>query len=174
MRPTSRLPANLTLLIIMSTSQVILREKIDGLGAEADVVRVRAGYARNFLVPTGKALVATKDNLQEIEELKAARAAREAKELEEAQAVAKKISKLRPKFTLETGQGGKAFGSITSIDIHKELEAGGIEVERHMIQLDKPIKGSGKQQVEIQLHPEITAKLSFNVEALSVTGEETA
>ena len=153
----------------MSTAQVILRKKISGLGAEADVVSVRAGYARNFLVPTGKAMVATKGNLDELEELKAARAAREAQELEEAQAVAKKISKLRLKFTLETGQGGKAFGSITSIDIHRKLEESGIHVERSDIQLDKPIKGSGKQEVEIQLHPEITAKLSFNVEAHDVT-----
>jgi large subunit ribosomal protein L9 len=155
----------------MPTSQVILREKIVGRGAEADVVKVRAGYARNFLVPSGKAFEATNANIEEIEALKVARAEREAEELNAAQALAKKISKFRPKFTLETGQAGKAFGSITSIDIHKELAEGGIEVERHAIELDKPIKGSGKHQVEIQLHPDIKATLSFNVEA---TGGETA
>ncbi|MEM1082852.1 MAG: 50S ribosomal protein L9 [Verrucomicrobiota bacterium] len=156
----------------MATAQVILREKIEGLGAESDVVKVRAGYARNFLVPTGKAYEATQGNLRHIENLKAARAKREAEELEEAQALATKISKLRPKFTLELGQGGKAFGSVTSIDIHKELEAAGISIDRHGIELDKPIKKSGKSDVTIRLHPEVTTSMTINVEATG--GEEDA
>ncbi len=110
----------------MANAQVILKEKIEGLGAEADVVKVRAGYARNFLIPQGKAYEATKSNLRHVEALKAGRAAREAEELLAFQEIATKISKLKPKFTLSTGQGGKAFGSVTSIDIHKELEAAGI------------------------------------------------
>ncbi len=110
----------------MATAQVILKEKIAGLGAEADVVKVRAGYARNYLVPQGKAYEATKANLRHVEALNSARAQREAEELVEAQALATKIAKLKPSFTLSTAQGGKAFGSVTSIDIHKELEAAGI------------------------------------------------
>ena len=152
----------------MATTQVILREKIEDLGLEADVVKVKAGYARNFLVPQGKAYEATKANLRHIEALKAARARREAEELAVAQETATKISKVRPRFTLSTGQGGKAFGSVTNIDIHKELEAAGIVVDRHAIQLDKPVKKSGKHEVEIKVHPQVTAVLFFNVEA----GEE--
>ncbi len=156
----------------MATAQVILREKIEGLGAEADVVKVRAGYARNYLVPQGKAFEASRSNLRHLEALKSARARREAEELEQAQAVATKISKLKPKFTLSTGQGGKAFGSVTNIDIHKELEAAGIEIDRHGIELDKPIKKSGKSEVSIRLHPQVVATLTITVEAGEDAQEE--
>ncbi len=155
----------------MANAQVILREKIEGLGSEADVVKVRAGYARNFLVPQGKAYEATRANLRHVEALKASRARREAAELDEAQALATKISKLRPKFVLELGQGGKAFGSVTSLDIHKELEAAGIKLDRHAIELEKPIKKSGKSDVIVRVHPEVSTILTINVEA---NGEEEA
>jgi large subunit ribosomal protein L9 len=155
----------------MANAQVILKEKIEGLGAEADVVKVRAGYARNFLIPQGKAYEATRANLRHVENLKAARAQREAVELDSAKELANKISKLRPKFTLELGQGGKAFGSVTSLDIHKELEAAGIKIDRHAIELEKPIKKSGKSDVVVRVHPEVTTILTINVEA---NGEEEA
>jgi large subunit ribosomal protein L9 len=149
----------------MANAQIILREKIAGLGAEADVVKVKAGYARNFLIPQGKAYEASKGNLRHLASLQAARGQREADELNNAQALASKISKLKPKFTLETGLGGKAFGSVTSIDIHRELEAAGFSVDRHAIELEKPIKKSGKTEVTIRLHPEVTATLVIAVEA---------
>jgi large subunit ribosomal protein L9 len=158
----------------MATSEIILREKIDGLGSEADVVKVRSGYARNFLVPQGKAFEATPANLRHIESLKAARAQREAEELSKAQELATKISKLRPKFTLEVGESGKAFGSVTSIDVHKELEAAGIHIDRTAIQLEKPIKRSGKNDVTIQIHPEISTTLTVNVEAHTPDSSEEA
>lgn len=156
----------------MANAQVILKEKIEGLGAEADVVKVRAGYARNFLIPQGKAFEASKSNLRHLEALKSERARREAEELSQAQEVATKISKLKPKFTLSTGQGGKAFGSVTSIDIHKELEAAGIVVDRHAIELEKPVKKSGKSEVSIRLHPQVTATLVIQVEAGENDGAE--
>ncbi|MCW1924989.1 50S ribosomal protein L9 [Luteolibacter arcticus] len=156
----------------MANAQVILKEKIEGLGAEADVVKVRAGYARNFLIPQGKAYEATRTNLRHVENLKAARAQREAVELEGAKELATKISKLRPKFTLELGQGGKAFGSVTSLDIHKELEAAGIKIDRHAIELEKPIKKSGKSDVIVRVHPEVTTILTINVEANGVEESE--
>lgn len=149
----------------MANAQVILKEKIEGLGAEADVVKVRAGYARNFLIPQGKAFEASRSNLRHVEALKADRARREAEELIVLQALATKISKLKPKFVLSTGQGGKAFGSVTSIDIHKELEAAGIVIDRHAIELEKPVKKSGKTDVEIRLHPDVVATLTISVDA---------
>ena len=152
----------------MAHAQVILKEKIDGLGVEADVVKVRAGYARNFLIPQGKAYEASKSNLRHLEALKVERSRREAEELVGAQGLATKISKLKPKFTLSTGQGGKAFGSVTNIDIHKELEAAGIQIDRHAIELDKPVKKSGKSEVSIRLHPQVVATLTISVDA----GEE--
>ena len=149
----------------MANAQVILKEKIDGLGAEADVVKVRAGYARNFLIPQGKAYEATKSNLRHVEALKSSRARREAEEIEKLKEVAVRISKLSPKFTLSTGQGGKAFGSVTSLDIHKELEAADIHIDRHAIELDKPIKKSGKTDINIRLHPQVAVLLTISVDA---------
>ena len=156
----------------MANAQVILKEKIDGLGVEADVVKVRAGYARNFLIPQGKAYEASRANLRHVEALKVAGARREAEELVVAQELATKIAKLKPKFTLTTGQGGKAFGSVTSMDIHKELEAAGITVDRHAIELDKPVKKSGKTEVPIRLHSQVTVTLIITVEAEEGVQEE--
>jgi large subunit ribosomal protein L9 len=149
----------------MANAQVILKEKIEGLGAEADVVKVRAGYARNFLIPQGKAFEASRSNLRHVEALKSSRATREAVELVAFQEIATKIAKLKPKFVLSTGQGGKAFGSVTSIDIHKELEAAGIVIDRHAIELDKPVKKSGKTEVQIRLHADVIATLTISVDA---------
>ncbi|MEX1114113.1 MAG: 50S ribosomal protein L9 [Akkermansiaceae bacterium] len=156
----------------MANAQVILKEKIEGLGAEADVVKVRAGYARNFLIPQGKAFEATKSNLRHVEALKVSRAAREAEELVAFQELASKISKIKPKFTLSTGQGGKAFGSVTNMDIHKELEAAGIVIDRHAIELEKPIKKSGKTEVSVRLHPDVIATLIISVDAGDTKEEE--
>ncbi len=156
----------------MANAQVILKEKIQGLGAEADVIKVRAGYARNFLIPQGKAYEATRANLRHVEALKATRARREGEELLAFQEIATRISKITPKFTLSTGQGGKAFGSVTSIDIHKELEAAGIQIDRHAIELEKPIKKSGKSEVVIRLHPQVSALLTIKVEAGENATEE--
>ena len=100
-----------------------------------------------------------------MEALKTSRATREAEELVGFQEIATKIAKLKPKFVLSTGQGGKAFGSVTSIDIHKELEAAGIVIDRHAIELDKPVKKSGKTEVQIRLHPEVIATLIISVDA---------
>jgi large subunit ribosomal protein L9 len=158
----------------MANAQVILKEKIEGLGAESDVVKVRAGFARNFLIPQGKAFEATRANLRHVNALKAIRTKREEQELITAQELATKISKLRPKFTLEIGQDGRAFGSVTSIDIHRELEAAGIVIDRHGIELDKPIKKSGKSDVNVRVHPLVSIILTINVVAPKETEEAEA
>jgi large subunit ribosomal protein L9 len=149
----------------MALTEVILREKIDNLGAEADVVKVKAGFARNYLIPEGKAFEATKGNLRQIANLQAARAKRETEELNDAQALATKISRLKPKFTLEVGKNGKAFGSVTSIDIHKSLEDHGITIDRTAIQLEKPLKSTGRTDIEVRVHPEVTTSLTITVTA---------
>lgn len=153
----------------MALTEVILREKIDNLGSEADVVKVKAGFARNFLIPQGKAYEATKGNLRQISNLQAARAKRETEELNEAQELASKIARMKPKFTLDVGKNGKAFGSVTSIDIHKALEDKGVVIDRTAIQLDKPLKSTGKTDVEIKLHPEVTASVTITVAAAEET-----
>ena len=156
----------------MAQTEVILREKIENLGAEADVVKVKAGFARNFLIPAGKAYEATKGNLRQIENLQVARAKREAEELNEAQELASKISRMKPKFTLDVGKNGKAFGSVTTIDIHKALEDKGISIDRTAIQLVKPIKSTGKSDVEVKLHAEVITSLTITVEATEAAAAE--
>ena len=148
----------------MALTQIILKENLPGLGAEADIVKVRTGYARNFLLPRGKAYEVTPGNLKRISQLKAKRAEREAQELNEAEEVARKINKLRLEFTLEAGETGKAFGSVTSKDLENRLRADhGITLDRHRIQLERPIKESGAQEIPIRLHADVTATLRIEI-----------
>lgn len=155
----------------MATTEVILRTKITNLGAEADVVKVKSGFARNFLVPQGKAYEATEENKKHLQDLTAARAQRETEELNEAEKVSAKIKKLKPVFTLETGSTGKSFGSVTNMDIHKKLEEAGIDIDRHTIKLDKPIKSTGTHEVDIKLHADVSCFLRLEVRG---TNEEEA
>lgn len=152
----------------MATTEVILTEKITNLGAEADIVKVRRGYARNFLVPQGKALEVNASSLKRINNLKAARAEREAKELNEAEEIARRINKLKVTIELEVGEAGKAFGSVTAADIAERLKkelGGNTEIDRHRIQLERPIKDTGDHEVAIKLHHDVTAKLNLVVKA---------
>ena len=160
----------------MPTTQIILKEKIKNLGAEGDVVKVRAGYARNFLLPQGKAFEATPRNLKNLETLKKTRAEREAKELEEAEKVATKLRRAKIKLTLATGQGGKAFGSITASDIQKAIleSSAKVDLDRHQIELDKPIKTTGVTEVPIRLHPDIDLTIKVHVTAAGAKEEEAA
>src|SRR5437773_3604152 len=144
----------------MPLTKLILPENIPGLGAEADVVKVRRGYARNFLLPHGKAYEVTKRSLRQLDALKAKRSAREAAELNEAEDLSRRIGKLRVVFTLETGETGKAFGSITAQDLVKRLKNElGNEIDRHRVVLDHPIKSTGEHEVPIKLHHDVTANL---------------
>ena len=150
----------------MAVTEVILKENIPGLGAEADVVKVRRGFARNFLVPQGKAYEVTPANLKRLNLLKAKRAEREGRELNEAEELARKINKVKLDFTLETGETGKAFGSVTAKDIEDKLLAEAeIKVDRHRIRIERPIKESGEIEVPIQLHGDVTAILKIEVKA---------
>ena len=150
----------------MATTEVILREKIQGVCAEADVVKVRRGFARNYLLPHGKAFEATKGNLRHIEELKKQRAIREANELADAESAATKLKKLRLSLTLSIGQAGKAFGSITTSDIAQAIaEKSKLKIDRHQLQLDKPIKTLGSFDVPVKLHPDVPASLTVRVKA---------
>ncbi len=158
----------------MAHAEVILTENIPGLGAEADIVKVRRGHARNFLVPTGKALEVTPSSLRKINHLKAKRAEREAREMTAAEEIASKINKLSLDFELETGETGKAFGSITAKDIHEKLAAAlpNLEIPKHAVDLDKAIKESGEREIPVKLHADVTAKLRINVTTPKVEASE--
>lgn len=151
----------------MASTQVILKEKITNLGAEGDLVKVRAGFARNFLLPQSKAYEATASNLRRQESLKKLRLEREGRELDEAGKVAAKLKKLKLKLTLLTGQGGKAFGSISTTDIIKAVEESSAKVtlDKHQVILDKPIKATGTFEVPVKLHAEVECFLKVTVVA---------
>jgi large subunit ribosomal protein L9 len=152
----------------MATSEVILTEAVPSLGAEADIVKVRAGYARNFLIPGGKAMEVTPSSLRKINHLKVKRAEREAREINEAESLAAKINKLRLQMKLETGQTGKAFGSITASDLLERLaaEIKDLVLPRHAIVLDRPIKESGDHEIPVKIHSEVVATLRVSIAAL--------
>ncbi len=148
----------------MANVQVILKEKIASLGAEADIVSVKAGYARNFLLPQGKAYAATAGNMRQLTTLKNRRAEREAAEKAEAQNVAARLRKATLKLELAVGQGGKAFGAITAADIAAAIaEQLKVTVDRHAIDLEKPIKTTGKHDITVRVHPDVEAVVKLNI-----------
>ncbi len=150
----------------MPSTKIILTENVPGLGAEADVVKVRRGYARNFLLPRNKAYEVTPAALRQLDNLKKKRAEREARELNDAEELTRRIAKLRVVFTLDTGQSGKAFGSITAQDVVTRLKNEiGHEIDRHKIVLEHPIKTTGEHEVAIKLHPDVDTKFNFQVKS---------
>jgi large subunit ribosomal protein L9 len=149
----------------MAFTEVILTANISSLGAEADIVKVRRGFARNFLLPKGKALEINPGSLRQINHLKAKRAEREAREVTAADELASKINKLSPVFTLDAGETGKAFGSVTAKDIHDRIVADLKleELPKHAVVLEKAIKESGEHTVAVKLHADVSAKLKLTV-----------
>ena len=147
----------------MANSEILLIKAVDGLGAEGDLVKVRAGYARNFLLPQGKAMPLTQANRKRVEALKKARVTRESKELEGATELSKQIEKAGIAIAVKTGEGGKLFGAVTANDIHDKLAAAGINVEKRRIHLGQPVKTLGKHSVKIKLHSDVSVELTFDV-----------
>ncbi len=153
-------------------TEVILKTKIEGLGGEADIVKVRPGYARNFLLPRGLAIPATKASKHQIERLRQIRAEREANELNTANEYARKINKMTLTFQVQAGDSfDKIFGSVTSQDIMERLAKEGLNVDRKRIKLYHPLKELKEHEVEINLHPEVKATLRV-VLALSKADQE--
>lgn len=135
--------------------QVILREQLDNLGNPGDIVDVKPGYARNFLIPKGKAYEATAANVRQIEHEKAQHEKREAETLSAARQRAGTLEGVSLTFHARAGQEGKLFGSITSADIADKLAEMGLEVDRRHIELDEPIKALGVFTVPIRLHSQV-------------------
>ena len=147
----------------MAHSEILLLKPVEGLGAEGDQVKVRAGYARNFLLPRKIAAPVTLANRKQVESLKKRRAERESQELQGAQELAKKLEKTSIAFAVKTGEGGKMFGAITAQDIHDKLVASNLEIDKRKIHLFTPVKTLGKHTVKIKLHPDVSVDLGFDV-----------
>ena len=161
----------------MAHTEVLLLKPLENLGAEGDQVKVRAGYARNFLFPQKLAAPLTQANRKQIEVLKKRRADREVQELQGAQEVAGKLAKVSIAFAVKTGEGGKMFGAITATDLHKKLEEAGILIDKRKIHLHTPVKTLGKHETKIKLHHEVSVDISFDVVSenpIEPTAEEKA
>lgn len=147
----------------MAYSDILLIKPVENLGGEGEQVRVRAGYARNFLLPRKLAIPVTVANKKQIEALHKARSIREAKELDGAKAIAEKIEATRVAIAVKTGEGGKMFGAVTAADVYEKITEAGVEVEKKRVQLHTPIKTLGQHSTKVRLHPEVTAELVFDV-----------
>ncbi|HYW06481.1 MAG TPA: 50S ribosomal protein L9 [Longimicrobium sp.] len=139
--------------------QVILRERLENLGQPGDLVDVKSGYARNYLIPKGFAYEATAGNVKRIESERAGAAKRDAATLNEARQRAASIEGVSLTFNARAGQEGKLFGSITAGDIADKLAEQGITIDRRQIDLDEPIKALGVTSVPVRLHAEVRPEL---------------
>ena len=139
--------------------QIVLKEDIEKLGRRGEVVKVANGYARNYLLPLGKALPATDGNMKVIEREKRRYVVRLAKEREENQAVAGRIQALSLTLVRKVGESDVLYGSVTSADVAEALAKEGVVVDKRRIQLGDPIKSLGIYTIPIRLHPEVTAEV---------------
>ena len=147
----------------MAHTKVLLREDVDDLGARGEIVRVRAGYARNYLLPRNLAVEATAGNVKGIEQERAALLKKEAKERATAEAQSQQMSSLELEFRRKAGEQGALYGSVTSMDLAEELHARGYEIDRHRIHLREPLKRLGEYTVPVRLHREVTIELKVKV-----------
>ncbi|OGQ04956.1 MAG: 50S ribosomal protein L9 [Deltaproteobacteria bacterium RIFCSPLOWO2_12_FULL_44_12] len=139
--------------------EVILKEDVKTLGKAGEIVKVKPGFARNFLLPQGKAVKADRSNLKELEHHKKAGEARQTKLKKQADDLGVKISLLSVTIKREVGEGDKLFGSVTSKDIADALRSESILIDKKMIQLASPIKELGVFDIPVKLHAEVTANL---------------
>ena len=160
----------------MAHTNVLLREDIDDLGARGEIVRVKAGYARNYLLPRKLAVQATASNVKQIEQERGALLKKEAKEKTTAEEQAGLMKSLRLSFTRKVGEHGILYGSVTSMDIVEALKERGYEIDRRRITLREAIKETGEFTVPVRLHREVTVEIPVEVspEGGAKAGTETA
>jgi len=138
---------------------VILRENVDNLGTIGDMVKVKPGYARNYLIPSKKAIEATVRNVKQLEHQKKMVQDRVYKNLKDAEVVSKRIEALSITLSQRVGENDRLFGSVTSMNIAAALQEEGLEIDKRQIQLEEQIKQLGVYTVPIKLHSEVTANL---------------
>ncbi|MDP6578945.1 MAG: 50S ribosomal protein L9 [Candidatus Marinimicrobia bacterium] len=143
--------------------EVILKQKIDKLGDVGDMVRVKDGYARNYLMPRGLVVEATPGNVKEVEELKNQISARDIKTTVHHGEVAEQLSKLKLSAPVKVGEDDRLFGSVTAITISELLQEQGFDVDRKAIQLDEPIKSLGVHNISIKLHTDVETEIKVYV-----------
>ena len=147
----------------MAAVEVILLQRVEKLGQMGEVVRVKPGYARNFLLPQKKAIRATKANLERFETERAQLEAQNLKRREEAERVAERVGGLRVVIIRQAGESGSLYGSVSGSDIAEACTAAGLSITRQQVVLSRPIKTLGVAEVRIVLHPEVLIPVAVNV-----------
>ena len=149
----------------MANTTILLREDIDTLGGRGEIVKVKAGYARNYLLPQGLATLATKGNVKQIEQEREALLKKASIEKATADAQKEQMGSIELAFERKAGDGGTLFGSVTSMDIAEALQAKGYEIDRRKIVLRDAIKETGEYTVKVKLHREVTLEVPVTVTA---------
>lgn len=145
-------------------AKLILTQEVTGLGAPGDVIDVRGGYARNYLLPNGYAMAWTKGGEKDIERLRAARKAREIATVEEAQAIAEKLQAQPISVSVKTGESGRLFGTVGAAQVAEAVEAAGLgSIDKRSVELPERIKSTGNYTATVKLHADVTASLDLQV-----------
>lgn len=142
---------------------IVLLERVPNLGQMGDVVKVKPGYARNFLLPQKKALRASKSNLEQFERQRAQLEAANIERRKEAEAVAAKVDGMSVTLIRQAGDSGQLYGSVSVRDLAEAMQAAGVTVDRKQVQLGQPIKMLGLHDVTVNLHPEVSVRVTANV-----------
>ena len=145
--------------------KLILREEVENLGKGGEVVDVKPGYGRNYLLPRGLAVLASTRNVRELEHEKSMAAAKAAKLKASAEAVAKRLSETPVTLKRKVGEQDKLYGSVTAMDVAEAIAARGLQLDRRSIDLSEPIKTLGTFEVPVKLHSDVVGKLKVTVEA---------
>jgi large subunit ribosomal protein L9 len=145
--------------------KLILREDVYNLGKGGELVEVKPGYGRNYLIPRGLAVLANPKNIREVEHQKAVAAAKAAKLKASAEAVARRLADTPIAFKRKVGEQDKLYGSVTAMDLAEALAARGVQIDRRTIDLSEPIKTLGDFEVGVKLHSDVVGKVKVKVEA---------
>jgi len=147
----------------MATTDLLLVKPVENIGNEGEQVKVRAGFARNYLLPRGIAIPVTRANRKQVEVLRARAEVRRKQELEAANAVSEKLAAVKIAIAVKTGPGGKVFGAVTAQDLVNRLKEEGIVLEKKQVSLHTPARALGQHKTRIRLHQDVTVDFEFEI-----------
>jgi large subunit ribosomal protein L9 len=145
--------------------KILLTQEVRNIGSPGDVVEVADGYARNYLIPRGFAMRATKGTLKQVDTIRRTREVKEIRNLEQAQEIAGRLGALKIRVQAKAGEGGRLFGQVTPAQIAEAIaKAGGPKIDKKRLQLEAPVKSLGAHRAHLRLHPEVEAEIEIEVQ----------
>lgn len=145
--------------------KIILTQQVAGLGEPGDVVEVKDGYGRNFIIPRGLGTAWTKGGEKQIVQIRRARQARDVRDLDAAKDIKSRLENGKVRLSMRAGDGGRLFGAVTVTDIVEAVEKTGVKIDKRRVEIGQPIKTVGQHTVTVRVHPEVSAKLTLDVSA---------